>query len=247
MVVGRFIFLSIVMLLASVGSAQVSVGVYLPDGETLLGPADPNLIHAYRDIMVGTRLVLVVNSDEGGYWAGGLLLTWDNWIVGNLSARGEDSGSPDYSYGESILEAAGEPAYVTEYFDGLMVGFDLLTHYGAIPGKWFVLDYHAAEVGLCYVGLYDYNLSFDIPVETLLFNQVPSRDFDGDTAVDFMDFALLASHWGQQSPSDPGLEAAFDQDGDGAIGMTDLALFSEFWLQRTDCNEPAIDPNTPTL
>ncbi|MBN2131508.1 MAG: hypothetical protein JW741_18555, partial [Sedimentisphaerales bacterium] len=65
---GRFIFLSIAVLLTSVGSAQVSVSVYRPDGHTLLGPADPNLIQAYPDIMVGTRLVLVVNSEVSGYW-----------------------------------------------------------------------------------------------------------------------------------------------------------------------------------
>jgi len=86
--VRTFILLSIAVLLTSVGSAQVSVSVYQPDGHTLLGPADPNLIHAYRDIMVGTRLVLVVNSELGGYWTGGLLLTWNNWVVGNLSDGG---------------------------------------------------------------------------------------------------------------------------------------------------------------
>jgi len=125
-----------------------------------------------------------------------------------------------------------------------MVGFDFVTHPGAVPGEWFVLDYHAAEVGLCYVGLYNYDFSLDTPIETLLFNQVPSRDFDGDTVVNFMDFALLASHWGQEPVLDPEFEATFDQDGDGSIGAGDLALFSEFWLERTDCNEPATDPNT---
>jgi len=99
-------------------------------------------------------------------------------------------------------------------------------------------------VGLCYVGLYDYDFSLDTPIETLLFNQVPSRDFDGDTLVNFMDFALLASRWGQEAESDPDPEATFDLDGDGSIGAGDLALFSEFWLERTDCNEPCADPNT---
>ncbi|MBN2132328.1 MAG: hypothetical protein JW741_22700, partial [Sedimentisphaerales bacterium] len=144
-------------------------------------------------------------------------------------------------------ESAGQPAYVTEFYDAFMTGFDLMTNAGAVPGEWFVLDYHAAEVGLCYAGLYDYAFSVDSPVETLLFNQIPSRDFDGDTTVNFMDFALLASRWGQQNPSDPSLEMALDLDGDGAIGTSDLALFSEFWLERTDCNEPATDPNTSIL
>jgi len=242
--VRTFILWLIAVLLTSVGSAQVSVSVYQPDGHTLLGPADPNLIHVYRDIMVGTRLVLVVNSDTAGYWTGGLLLTWDNWVVGNLSARGESSGPPHFQYEESALEAAAEPAFVTQYDDAYMVGFDLITNAGAVPGEWFVLDYHAAEVGLCYVGLYDYDFSLDIPIETLLFNQVPSCDFDGDTVVNFMDFALLASRWGQEAESDPDLQATLDQDGDGVIGVGDLALFSEFWLECTDCNEPSIDPNT---
>jgi hypothetical protein len=236
-------FLTIVVLLNAVVSAGVSVSVYQPDGHTPLGPVEPNLIRVYPDIMVGTRLVLVVNSDTAGYWFGGLLLTWNNWVVGNLSARGENSGWPEFSYEESVLPAAGTAALVQDCIEPSLVGVDLTAWFDGVAGDWFVIDYRAEQIGLCYVGVYDYDFSLDVPFETLLFSHVPSRDFSADTLVNFMDFALLASWWAQEAPDDLPAASSFDLDADGSVGITDVALFSEFWLERTDYNEPAADPN----
>jgi len=237
--------LTIVVLLSAVVSAEVSVSVYQPDGHTPLGSVEPNLINVYPDIMVGTRLVLVVHSDTPGYWFGGLLLTWNNWVVGNVSARGENSGLPELSYEESVLPAAGTKALVQDCIEPSLVGFELVSWVDAVAGDWFVLDYHAEQIGLCYVGLYDYGFSLDIPIETLLFSHVPSRDFNADTLVNFMDFALLVSRWGQEVPLGSAVRTPFDLDADGYVGFADVALFSEFWLERADCNGPATDPNTP--
>ena len=242
--------LTIVVLLPVAVSAEVSVSVYLPDGRTALGPVEPNLIRVYPDIMVGTRLVLVVHSDTPGYWFGGLLLTWNNWVVGNVSARGENSGLPELSYEESVLPAAGTGAVVQDCIEPSLVGFELVSYvdavagdWFAVAGDWFALDYHAEQIGLCYVGLYDYGFSLSLPIEVLLFNHVPSRDFNADTLVDFMDFAGLASQWGQEVPLGSAVRTPFDLDADGYVGFADVALFSEFWLERTDCNGPATDPN----
>jgi hypothetical protein len=233
--------LVIVFLLASTVSAEVSVSVYRPDGQTPLGPVEPNLIKVYPDIMVGTRLVLVVNSDTPGYWWGGLHMTWNNWVVGNLSARGENSGLPKFCYDESALPAAGTAALVQDCIEPSLVGFELTSWFDAVAGEWFVLDYRAAQIGLSY----DYDFSLDIPFETLVFSHVPSRDFNNDTLVNFMDFAVLASQWGQDMISPPDTDTSFDLNGDGDVGIPDMASFSEFWLERTDYNEPSADPDAP--
>ena len=166
--------LTIVVLLSAVVSAEVSVSVYRPDGRTPLGPVEPNLIKVYPDIMVGTRLALVVHSDTPGYWWGGLLLTWNNWVVGNVSARGESSGLPELSYEESVLPAAGTAALVQDCIEPSLVGFELVSWVDAVAGDWFVLEYHAEQIGLCYLGLYDYGFSLSIPIEILLFSHVRS-------------------------------------------------------------------------
>ena len=86
------------------------------------------------------------------------------------------------------------------------------------------------------MGWYDFSVSFDVPIETLAFTHVPSRDFNGDTVVDFKDLALLASHWDLNAdPNSP--DGPFDLNADGRIDLGDLALFSEYWLERTDCGD----------
>jgi hypothetical protein len=73
-------------------------------------------------------------------------------------------------------------------------------------------------------------------METLHFAHIPSRDLDGDTVVNFADFALLARHWGSPSAcSADGYGAASDLDSDAWTGLADLAGFTEYWLERTDC------------
>ena len=96
-----------------------------------------------------------------------------------------------------------------------------------------------------FAGLYDLVVDFNTPMEILSFTHVPSRDYNGDTIVNFEDFALLASLW--HEPADPQVHPAtsVDLNGDAHIDPLDVALFSEFWLQRTDCNEPETEPAPP--
>ena len=41
------------------------------------------------------------------------------------------------------------------------------------------------------------------------------------------------------------VEIQYDLNSDGLVDIGDLTLFSDYWLERTDCNEPAADPNDP--
>lgn len=249
--------------------AGVTTNVYLADEQTPLLPADPNASSVYRDIMAGTRLTIFVSSDVGAYWLGSLQVPLEDANAGMLSARGytEDGFFPNYA--GSCLPAAGFLPLVDELFSLTAVGFDLIADFDSIPGEWFVLDYRAAKVGTCNVELHEYALdsngavyppdpSLPVPMidrllEILSFSHVPSRDFDGDTIVNFADFALLAGRWGPLMAPDPNaivdpnepLPAPVDLNADGLIDRLDMALFSDFWLERTDFKEPDTEPNAP--
>jgi hypothetical protein len=249
--------------LAAPSEGKVWITPYRCDGVTPLAPADPNYPTLYRDIMVGTRLVFVIESDASGLyyapdlhnapgpeaswllWSGTLLIPWDDTALGTLSGR--DYNKATLNYDGSALPAAGRPFYTrVRYREKVAgVGFELNVESFSIAGAWFVFDYHAERTGTCAVLLNQF-IGVPVPTETLLFRHVPSRDFNGDTIVDFRDFALLASHWGSTvgaDPNDPG--AILDLNGDAQVDFDDLALFSEYWLERTDCDKAARDPNHP--
>jgi hypothetical protein len=233
--------------------AKAWTTVYRCDEMTPLEAVDPNHPTVYRDIMVGTRLVIVVSSDAPGVfgdhqrWSGGLVISADDWQCGTLSGRGYDQKRRNYD--GSFLAAAGPLGSVTVryrvYFQpDLGNGFDLGVSQFSVAGDWFVFDYHAEQTGSCVVGLYDFGASFDVPIEMLSFTHVPSRDFNGDTIVNFQDLALLASHYGTTVGLGPdGPDVFFDLDTNGRIDLNDIVSFTEYWLEQADCPGPAADPN----
>ncbi len=244
--------IGLVVVLASVAHAAVWTTVYRYDEITPLGIVDPNQTAVYRDVMVGTHLVLIVSSDSDRFWAGTLYTSWDDAAYGVLSARGY--GPVWKNYEESCLDAAGRGALVQEY-PGMGAGFSLSTgdNFGVpgwdpLAGDWFVLDYYAQSRGSCDVMLYSGIASSQVLVETLSFTHVASRDFNGDHIVDFKDLAILSSRWRTTTDSDPnGPNAKLDLNSDQRIDSQDLAFFSEYWLERTDFVESAADPNEPPL
>jgi len=240
--------LAVIVAVAPLARANVWTTVYRCDETTPLAVVDPNRPGVYRDIMVGTRLVIVVSSDTGEYWGGQLRLSWDDAQYAALTGRGPtivpDTVRPNYR--DSCLEAAGEGAISWDYSSARGVGLEFVTSAYApvVPGDWFLLDYRAEQVGSCELGLYNPAASYDVPIETLSFTHVPSRDFDGDTIVNFEDLALVAGHWRATVDPDPNSpEAVFDLNSDSRVDADDLALFSEYWLERTDCIDAVVDPN----
>lgn len=59
-------------------------------------------------------------------------------------------------------------------------------------------------------------------------NNCLTGDFDGDSDVDFIDFAILADAWRQNNPL---VDIAPLPTGDGTVNFTDFALFVQGWLQ----------------
>lgn len=236
----------VVVAIASITQARVWTTVYRCDETTPLAAADPNHPSVYRDIMVGTRLAIVIKSDAGASWQGQLLSSVDDSRYFSLDGRGY---SEKWFYEGSCLPAAGEYARAWDFDEVEVRGFLFKTSVlASAPGDWFILDYRAEQVGSCSLTLYDYDptVAMNVPVETLFLTHVPSRDFDNNSTVDFEDFAVLASHWHTTVASDPNAVAIqYDLNSDGLVDIGDLILFSGYWLERTNCDEPVGDPNQP--
>ncbi len=196
---------------------------------------DGNTPFDSRDIMVGTKLTIIVSSDVGGYWAmgGGLFIKEAYWDYGILSGRDYNDITMDWE--GSRFPAAGDYARVWDWAEeGLGLGFMFGGDGEAIAGDWFIIDYNAAGVGNCTVDFYDFNVK-DEPIDSFIFHHVRTRDFNNDTKVDFRDYTILASHWQATDCNEPGspCEGA-DLDIDGNVEFDDLMLFCKYWLERTE-------------
>jgi len=253
------LFVLILAALTPVAAARVWVSVYQPGGKTPLAAVDANHPNVYREIMVGTKLTLVLSSDSSEYWTGSLELSWDDARYAKLSGRGYAPPLPGppirfANYRDSCLEAAGTNATVRDLVDssGIGLGFSsdhtpyITGGHPAYPGDWFVVDYHAEQAGPGEVGLYDLFVGHDAPIQTLSFTHVPSRDFNGDTIVNLKDFALLASRWRPAVVPNAVPEPAADPNADHPVGAAELASFSQHWLARIDSNEPPA-PSGPAV
>jgi len=218
--------------MASAASAELSTRVCLADANTPLELADPNVPFIYRDIMVGTKLTIIVDSNDYGEWGSDLAIEGEYCDYGLLSARDYNDITIDWQ--GSHLEAAGLRARVREWVDPGIQGFLLEGHSSAVPGDWFIIDYNATNAGVCEVGFYDHSVSWDYPVYYHVFSNVPTRDFNKDTKVDLADFAVLSSHWQETGCSDPNRCEGSDLDADGNVDINDLTLFVDYWLEKTE-------------
>ena len=217
---------------ATVCTGEVFPQVYLADSNTPLPLRDPNIPFVYQDIMVGTKLTIIVDSNVAEYWNGSLAIADANMDLGVLSAR-EPQNEGDWK--GSHLLAAGKEGAVYDWEEAGIDGFDLYTGSAGIQaGDWFIIDYNAISIGTCNVGFYDYSISWDRPIYYLKFSQVRTRDFNKDTRVDFSDFAGLASYWGITSCSDPNWCEGADLDRNGNVDSDDLMLFADYWLEKTE-------------
>ncbi len=212
---------------------EVSTRVCRADGITPLPPVDPNYPRIYRDIMVGTQLTIIVSSDvNGDYWPCDLAIKGTDRDYGVLSGR--DFNEITGHYDGSLLEAAGDNAYVYFWHDEEFEidGFSFTGEGDA--GDWFIIDYNAIAVGDCDVGFYEW-FSLDPNYElSLFFSHVRTRDFNGDKIVNFADFAVLASYWQEENCGDFNGCEGTDLDIDGKVDVNDLMLFTDYWLERTD-------------
>ena len=230
----KIVLLVLVFTMVSVARGNVSTRVCLANGYTPLPLADPNIPFVYRDIMVGTKLTIIVDSDIAERWSGGLFIAGTDRNYGVLSAR--DYNDTTHDWEGSHLEAASDRARVRGWQGDIRSGFDLYGHRKAVAGDWFIIDYTATTVGTCNVGFHDYSLpgGMDYPVYDLMFSHVHTRDFNEDTKVDFADFAIFASYWQVVDCNDPNQCGGADLDTDGNIDSKDLTLFVDYWLESTE-------------
>ena len=217
-----------------IATAQVALRVCEADGMTPFdGP----------DIMVGSKLTLIVSSDTGDYWSGGLFIAGQDRALATLSARDSDPNIRDYT--DSHYEGAGDMAKVTAWKDSEIWGFDLYgSDVNAVAGDWFIIDYEATDVGNPSVGFYDYSISWNDPISLLTFHHVPTRDFNRDEIVDISDYVTLAYCWLNENCSEPNWCGGTDISRDGWVDMVDFALFEKYWLWGVPpVEEPNIIPD----
>lgn len=224
----------LILATATVSRGEVSTRVCLADGNTPLEPINstPTLIE-YPDIMVGTKLTIIVSSDTAGQWDGGLYISDPHRDYGVLSGR--DYNNTNWDWEGSHFEAAGKGALVFDCQDDIRSGFDLYGHRTAVPGDWFIIDYTATKVGECKVGFYDYGGpgGVDEPVYYLVFSHVPTCDFDSSTKVDLADFGIFASFWQGTNCNEPDWCEGTDLNNSGNVDFDDLMLFADYWLEET--------------
>lgn len=222
--------LAVVFSMASVSSGTVSTKVCWSDGNTPFPPVEPNLPYIiYPDIMEGTKLTILVWSDVAEEWEGGSLVLEEAEMadIGLIYGRDFDG----FEYPGSYLPDAGEYPAVYDAYPGL--GFEICGGSEPNAGDWFIFDYNSLDIGDCniefYDGLFEPNL-----VCTLVFHHVRTRDFNGDTTVDFLDYAVLASYWQAADCNEPGWCEGADLDISGSVDVNDLMLFCEYWLETTE-------------
>ena len=117
----------------------------------------------------------------------------------------------------------------------------------SVPGDWFIVDYTATNVGPCIMSFFEdywvsdehhdaFNLPDTIVVEIceFVFSHVPSRDFNKDTKVDFVDFAIISAFRGATDCTGPNWCEGTDLDTDGDVDFDDLMLFADYWLESTE-------------
>ena len=220
--VSEWLFVVFFSFLSGTAIGATSVHVYEADGTTPFSD---------RLIMVGTKLVITVESDQAEYWSGGLFVADQNRGLGLLTARGYDPNTDDWA--GSHTEAAGPAALCSDYRDSSLWGFDLYSDSNSVAGEWFILDYEAIGPGDPNVGFYDYSQSWMDPNAYLTFSQAPSRDFNKNGRVDYEDYSLLHGHWLRtdcNDPNDPNTCEGTDINSDGLVDLNDLTMFSTFWL-----------------
>jgi len=215
-------------------AGKVSTRVGSADGNTPFVPVDSNLpITRYPDIMVGTKLTIIVDSNVAEYWSGSLAIEDANMDYGTLSCR--DCNDTILDCDGSRSSAAGETAQVLLWQNAGVRGYDLYTDSKNImPGDWFAIDYIATSMGICNVGFYDHSVDWFEPIYYLAFSHVPTRDFDGDKIVDFGDCAIFALHWRTPFCDGPDWCEGTDLDRDHDVDFGDLTLFTDYWLERTE-------------
>jgi len=229
----KYVVLVLVLFIVPISTAQITLKLYEPDDVT---PIDG------IDIMVGSKMSLIVSSDANDYWSGGLFIRGQDRALATLYGRDSDPNIRDYT--KSHYPAAGSMAKVTKWTDSYIWGFDLYgSDINATAGDWFVIDYEAVDFGDPNVEFYDYGDSWYEPNLILTFHHVPTRDFNDDEVVDISDCTILASYWLLDNCDEPDWCGGTDIDRDGIVDMVDFALFDKFWLWGLPPVEPNIVPD----
>jgi hypothetical protein len=211
---------SLFLFAISTTNGQVFTNVFLRDSNTPIEMIEQTTSYQlYDDIMVGSKLKIVISSDSTDYLAGDIGLEELYWPFCSIVPH-------------QPLTAAGIGATFKPMEEPGVKWYSFATGPNRQSGDWFIADFNAIEVGYCNLAFYDYAVSFEEPAYYLCFTHVPTRDFNNDYMVNFLDYKIFASHWQETNCANSNCWEA-DVDTDGDVDIADLELFCDFWLEKT--------------
>jgi len=243
-------------LLIVVWFAATALAVSTATAQITVMVCDPVDLHPLNinEVMMGTTVGLLVQSDSADHWSGGLFIHDAQRGIGKLDIREPIDG--DFLHqNTSSLAAAGTNAFVLAWADSEMSGVDLHTcDLSRTAGDWFVVDYTPLAEGACTIHFYDHSVSWTTPITQMaidLYN-VPTRDYVQNNVVNLEDYAIFASYWLADNCAAPMWCGGADLDKTGDVGLLDLALFTDFWLYGTPGwqgtpQTPPQEPPSPTV
>ncbi len=144
----------------------------------------------------------------------------------------------------SISASAGmngtvEPNGVFDVDIGQDAAFTAEPDIGYAVDRWY-LDGNSVQEGDRSYTLYNVQAEHDVLVT---FMGVLPMDLDGDGVLDFVDYAIFAFYWMDDTCMDPDWCKDSDSDGSGGVDSVDLFNFANYWLWcRSDLNlDDAVD------
>ena len=183
-----------------------------------------------RELMVGERLVLICHSSTSildDLWGGEISLTGNNRNLGQLAARGPYTS---YDWQGSHLPAAGDFAEVNNRNTSQVQGFQVFTDWEPMAGDWFILDYKATAAGDPNIACSEIVGPTSVFLQNIVIHQVPTRDFDHDNLINWIDWAILQQNWGAELCQNPGWCVGTDLNRDSRVDILDLQMFVGYWL-----------------
>lgn len=167
--------LLILMLVLGLASTVNAVTVAFDANRTAtIYESDGTTEYTGADIVIGTDLVIIVDSTQTSYWTGGIYVE-SGLTYGSLAGRGPMDGT---DYTGSHYDAAGDLATAKNYSGAGYDGFDFIADNTIeLPnwttGDWFVIDFECDGEGDVVLKFYDYATSMSVPVGSYTITQIP--------------------------------------------------------------------------
>jgi hypothetical protein len=158
-------------------------------------------------------------------------------------ASADDDGEPNNDLYQYVIGSAGAPEH---NWNGSWIGdnsdMTLTSIYHTVRFGYVIVEIDGFDVTLTWMerntndtqipGIYEPNDVWSYTVCGDATHPYPTGDINKDCYVDYLDFAVIGSQWGQP-PGVPSADIAPEVP-DGVVDLKDLAVFVDHWLEYTE-------------